>query len=47
MNKYVKGFLTVVGVGVLGFLSYAFYDIYLHMGIDEIINLFDFLIHGK
>ncbi len=47
MNKYVKGFLTVLRIGVLGFLAYAAYDIYRHIGMEGILNLFDFLINGK
>jgi len=47
MNKYLKGFLIAASVGVVGFLSYAAYDIYQHIGMKGVLNLIDFLLHGK
>jgi len=47
MNKYLKKFLIAVGILSLGFISFAAYDIYDHIGIEGVLNLFDFLIHGK
>ena len=47
MNKYLKGMLITVGDDLVGFLSYAAYDIYRYLGPEGVANLFDFLIHGK
>jgi len=47
MNKYIKGFITAVGLSILGFLAYAAYDIYSHIGWEGVLNLIDFIVHGK
>jgi len=47
MKKYIKLFLKVSGIGVVGFLAYAAYDIYSHIGMEGVLNLIDFLLHGK
>jgi len=47
MNKYIKIFLNVVALTIFGFIAYVAYDFSKYVSMEDVLNLIDFIIHGK